>query len=55
VVGAALRRYREAIGYQLEDSARVLDCDRSKISWIEAGIRGVRAGDQINLNNRAAT
>ncbi len=40
VAGAALRRYREAIGYQLEDAARVLD--RSKISRIEAGIRGVR-------------
>ena len=42
VVGAALRRYREMIGYQLEDAARVLDCDRSKISRIEAGVRGIR-------------
>ncbi len=42
VVGAALRRYRERIGYQLEDAARVLDCDRSKISRIESGIRGIR-------------
>jgi transcriptional regulator with XRE-family HTH domain len=42
VVGAALRRYREMIGYQLEDAARVLDCDRSKISRIESGIRGIR-------------
>ena len=42
VVGAALRRYREMIGYQLEDAARVLDCDRSKISRIESGIRGFR-------------
>jgi transcriptional regulator with XRE-family HTH domain len=42
VAGAALRRYREAIGYQLEDAARVLDCDRSKISRIETGIRGIR-------------
>jgi len=42
VVGAALRRYREMIGYQLEDAARVLDCNRSKISRIEAGVRGIR-------------
>jgi transcriptional regulator with XRE-family HTH domain len=42
VAGAALRRYREAIGYQLEDAARVLDCDRSKISRIETGLRGIR-------------
>ena len=43
VAGAALRRYREAIGYQLEDAALVLGCDRSKISRIEAGLRGIRA------------
>lgn len=42
VVGAALRRYREQVGYQLDDAARVLDCDRSKISRIEAGLRGIR-------------
>ena len=30
VAGAALRRYREAIGYQLEDAARVLDCDQCR-------------------------
>jgi len=42
VLGAALRRYREMIGYQLEDAAGVLDCGRSKISRIESGIRGIR-------------
>jgi transcriptional regulator with XRE-family HTH domain len=42
VMGAALRRYREMTGYQLEDAARVLDCDRSKISRIESGLRGIR-------------
>jgi transcriptional regulator with XRE-family HTH domain len=45
VAGAALRRYRERIGYQLEDAARVLDCDRSKISRIETGLRGVRTAE----------
>ena len=42
LVGAALRRYRENVGYDLADAARVLDCDRSKISRIESGERGMR-------------
>src|SRR5579863_9188659 len=42
VVGGALRRYRENVGYALEDAARVLECDRSKISRIETGQRGIR-------------
>jgi transcriptional regulator with XRE-family HTH domain len=42
LVGCALRRYREHMGYALEDAARVLDCDRSKISRIETGQRGIR-------------
>jgi transcriptional regulator with XRE-family HTH domain len=42
LVGGALRRYRENIGYTLEDAARILECDRSKISRIETGQRGVR-------------
>jgi transcriptional regulator with XRE-family HTH domain len=42
LVGTALRRYRENVGYALEDSARVLECDRSKISRIETGQRGIR-------------
>ena len=42
LVGAALRRYRENVGYALEDAARVLECDRSKISRIETGQRGIR-------------
>jgi transcriptional regulator with XRE-family HTH domain len=37
-----LRRYREHVGYTLEDAARVLECDRSKISRIETGQRGIR-------------
>ena len=42
LVGGALRRYRENVGYALDDAARVLDCDRSKISRIETGQRGIR-------------
>jgi transcriptional regulator with XRE-family HTH domain len=42
LVGGALRRYRENAGYTLEDTARVLECDRSKISRIETGQRGIR-------------
>jgi transcriptional regulator with XRE-family HTH domain len=42
LVGGALRRYRENMGYALEDAARVLECDRSKISRIETGQRGIR-------------
>jgi hypothetical protein len=30
------------MGYALEDAARVLECDRSKISRIETGQRGIR-------------
>ena len=42
LVGGARRRYREAIGDMLEDAARILECDRSKISRIETGQRGIR-------------
>ena len=42
LIGAALRRYREDLGFLLEDAARVLECDRSKISRIETGQRGIR-------------
>ncbi len=42
LLGAALRRFREQAGYTLEDAARILECDRSKISRIETGQRGVR-------------
>src|SRR5438270_1184730 len=42
LVGGALRRYRENQGYALEDAARILECDRSKISRIETGQRGIR-------------
>jgi transcriptional regulator with XRE-family HTH domain/anti-sigma regulatory factor (Ser/Thr protein kinase) len=42
LIGAALRRYRENLGFILDDAARVLECDRSKISRIETGQRGIR-------------
>jgi transcriptional regulator with XRE-family HTH domain len=43
LLGAALRKYRENVGYGIEEAARVLDCDRSKISRIETGQRGITA------------
>jgi len=42
LVGRALRTHRERLGYTLEDAARLLECDRSKISRIETGQRGIR-------------
>jgi hypothetical protein len=29
IIGAALRRYRQDLGYGLDDAATVLDCDHS--------------------------
>ena len=49
LVGMALRRYRENRGFTLEDAARVLECDRSKISRIETGQRGIHARDLRDL------
>ena len=49
LVGTTLRRYRENRGFTLEDAARVLECDRSKISRIETGQRGIRARDLRDL------
>jgi transcriptional regulator with XRE-family HTH domain len=42
LIGSALRRYRENLGYALDDAAGVLECDRSKISRIDTGQRTVR-------------
>jgi transcriptional regulator with XRE-family HTH domain len=42
IVGAAMRRYRQDLGYTLDDAARILECDRSKISRVETGQRGIR-------------
>lgn len=41
-IGALLRQYRENLGYKLDDAAHILECDRSKISRIETGRRGIR-------------
>jgi transcriptional regulator with XRE-family HTH domain len=49
LLGSALRRHREALGYHLDDAAAILACDRSKISRIESGQRGVRATDLRHL------
>lgn len=42
LLGAELRRLREAAGFSLDGAARILECDRSKISRIETGHRGIR-------------
>jgi transcriptional regulator with XRE-family HTH domain len=49
LVGRAVRRYREGLGFTLEDAARALECDRSKISRIETGQRGIRVKELREL------
>ena len=49
LVGGALRRYRESLGYTLDDAARALGCDRSKVSRVETGQRGIRATELRTL------
>ena len=49
LVGRALRGYRESLGYTLEDTAALLECDRSKVSRIETGDRGIRAKELREL------
>ena len=49
LLGSALRQYREALGYNLQEAAAILDCDRSKISRIETGQRGIRAKELREL------
>lgn len=49
IVGAELRRYRQDLGYSLEDAARILECDRSKISRVETGQRGIRSRELRDL------
>jgi transcriptional regulator with XRE-family HTH domain len=55
LIGAALRRYREDLGFVLEDAARVLECDRSKISRIETGQRGIRPKELRNCSPSTAS
>jgi transcriptional regulator with XRE-family HTH domain len=49
LLGAALRKYRENLGYALDEAARILECDRSKISRIETGQRGISAKELREL------
>jgi transcriptional regulator with XRE-family HTH domain len=49
LVGSALRRYRENLGYTLRDAARILECDPSKLSRIESGQRGIRGKELREL------
>jgi len=49
LVGKALRRHRERLGYTVVDAARVLDCDPSKISRVETGQRGIRLAELRQL------
>ena len=49
LVGKTLRRHREALGWTLNDAARVLECDRSKVSRIETGERGIRSKELREL------
>jgi transcriptional regulator with XRE-family HTH domain len=49
LVGGTLRQYRENLGYTLDDAAQILDCDRSKISRIETGQRGIRGKELREL------
>jgi transcriptional regulator with XRE-family HTH domain len=49
LLGSALRRYREDLGFTLDQAARILECDRSKISRIETGQRGIRAKELREL------
>jgi transcriptional regulator with XRE-family HTH domain len=44
-----LRKYREDLGFTLDQAAGVLECDRSKISRIETGQRGIRAKELREL------
>jgi transcriptional regulator with XRE-family HTH domain len=48
-IGAALRYYRSQLGLTLEEAAEVLECDVSKISSIETGVRGIRGSELETL------
>ena len=49
LVGGALRRYRENLGFTLDDAARILECDRSKVSRIETGQRGMVITNKVEF------
>ena len=49
LLGTALRGYRESLGFNLDEAALILACDRSKISRIETGERGIRSDELRDL------
>jgi transcriptional regulator with XRE-family HTH domain len=49
LIGASLREHRERAGWTIEEAARFLGCDRSKVSRIEAGARGVIPAEVARL------
>ena len=49
LLGTALRGYRESLGFNLDEAALILACDRSKISRIETGERGIRTEELREL------
>jgi transcriptional regulator with XRE-family HTH domain len=49
LLGTVLREYRESLGFNLDEAARILECDRSKVSRIETGQRGIRAKELREL------
>jgi transcriptional regulator with XRE-family HTH domain len=49
LLGSALREYRESLGFNLDEAAQILECDRSKISRIETGERGIRTDELRGL------
>jgi hypothetical protein len=44
-----LRQYRDNLAYTLGDAAAILRCDRSKVSRIETGDRGIRGDELLKL------
>jgi hypothetical protein len=40
-----LRHHRETLGYDLDDAATIIGCDRSKISRVENALRGIRQNE----------
>jgi transcriptional regulator with XRE-family HTH domain len=49
LIGASLREHRERAGWTIEEAARFLGCDRSKVSRIETGTRGVIPAEVAKL------
>jgi transcriptional regulator with XRE-family HTH domain len=51
-IGAAIRHYRQQLGLAVDDAAEVLECDASKISRIETGVRSIRGSELETLLDR---